>query len=286
MNILAYTTIGFNKDYLVCLDLLIQSLALCMNQENNKALQVKFAVMIDKQLENDWNPPTANLAANLKIVKYLVETHSQENHDASMNKLKIFSLMDKHNDKESLYDAVFFLDADMLVSPDFDLAGIMKAFVAHPKKETHLFAYQECNDQNDHKNMFWTLPGAYSPTDMKFFADNGILPFNAGCFLFAPNKALREHFQNILDMIDKHRGPFFYEQSFMNVYFNKRNLTCIDLLTKSNYRMFPEDETEYKGTIVHFCGSPGHGGLKSSRMRRYFQKYFRQVAKSTRPTIL
>ena len=57
---------------------------------------------------------------------------------------------------------------------------------------------------------------------------------------------MKIHFTAIKSIIKSHTSEFFYEQSFMNYYFNLINFTDRSVFTSDNYILFPKNDTEYK----------------------------------------
>jgi hypothetical protein len=84
---------------------------------------------------------------------------------------------------------------------------------------------------------------------------------------------MKNHFDNIRSMINEYKGEFFYEQSFLNVYFNKNNKTNRIVISNDNYKMHPIPHVNYEGKLVHFCGGPGNALNKYTLMTRYIWKY-------------
>jgi hypothetical protein len=85
---------------------------------------------------------------------------------------------------------------------------------------------------------------------------------------FLNNETMKQHFDNILDMVENYEGEYYYEQSFMNKYFNLKNLTdltvinnenCIMnfsmLYTNNNVLKFRNIRPSQIGKIIHFSVS-------------------------------
>lgn len=179
---------------------------------------------------------------------------------ASMNKLRIYELPDIEQ-----YDRILFLDSDILVH--MNVNALLQRVTASGK----LYVYTETTKQIDHTNLMWGLC-SYTPLELAIFQMSSVHVFNAGCFAFVRDEAMKEHFLSIQYMITQHVGPFFYEQSFMNVYFNRNGQTDRTLLTDENY-VFPKGEKAYPGYLVHFAGDPGSGKTKLQRMTAYMKAY-------------
>lgn len=127
---------------------------------------------------------------------------------SSMNKLMIYKW-----ERIKEYGRVLFLDVDILfrrnVSELFDLelhAGILYA-------ATHNLS------QHLHNTVFHKVVN-YSSNKLTEFRDRYIYAFNAGQYLFLNCELMLGHLLNV-DLISREwGGEFFFEQSFMNLYFN------------------------------------------------------------------
>lgn len=194
-------------------------------------------------------------------LKFFIVEVAKDAMEASINKLRVFEYP-----FISKYEKVLFLDCDIIVN--MDLCQILTRNL----DPSYIYAFKEKNDFNEHLSGFWSL-GNYSTSDMEYFKKNWIFPFNAGCFILMNSQSMKEHFSNILNWIRTYRGVYFYEQSFMNVYFNTRNLVRYDVINDSNYVMFPKETKDYPNKIIHFCGFPGNGENKVKIMKKYWCKF-------------
>lgn len=178
-----------------------------------------------------------------------------------MNKLRIFDLPSIQS-----YDRVFFLDSDIVVHMNLQL--LLNRVV----RPGILYVYTENREQRSHTNILYGLQ-TYTDAELESFRSNSVHVFNAGCFAFLRTDAMKLHFDAILIMIRDHRGPFFYEQSFMNAYFNRNGQTDRTLLVDSNYAFPPQEGRPYPNHLLHFAGDPGQGKSKYHRMKRYMWAY-------------
>jgi lipopolysaccharide biosynthesis glycosyltransferase len=178
-----------------------------------------------------------------------------------MNKLKIF-------DYENInkYNKIFFIDSDIIIHTNLNniFDNLTKDNLLYVKKES-LKSLRE-----DHKNIFFSLQ-LYTEEQLDNFEKEKIFVFNAGQFGFFNSEQMKNHFNNINNLIINHKGEFFYEQSFMNHYFNLNKLKNDDIL-ENKVRLFPEDNIKYENKLVHFCGI-GEGNPKYDRMLNYFNKF-------------
>lgn len=239
---LVYYTLGFDIKYLNLLHLSITSL----RKYNTKidVLVICDELIIDKCVER------MKEFSNIKIVPC---TDSVSAMDSSMKKLRIF-------DYDILkYKKILFIDSDILV--DIDLKKILDNI----KDNTKLYAFAEYKNIGFHNTKYHSLLN-YTFEDYAFFEANQIYPFNCGLFGFLNSYTMRKHFSTILSIIDKYEGEYWYEQSFMNVYFNKLNLVDTKVINDSNCLMNlditkisarPWEKSHYRSKIFHFCLAKG-----------------------------
>jgi len=243
MRSLVYYTVGKSRKYI---DILVLSLASLRAYST-----VDILVICDESFLDECKERCGN-------VSFMTCPDSKTPEEASMNKLKIFSYSRIHE-----YDRVLFLDSDILVHTH------MEPYFSKTTVPGILYVYTETKKIQDHICNMWSLVGAYTAQDLMRFRTESIHVFNAGCFSFVRSDEMKNHFANIQSMIASYKGPFFYEQSFMNVYFNKNNKTDRSLFTDNTYTFPPKGTRSYEGTLVHFAGSPGNGESKYAWMKSY-----------------
>ena len=116
-----------------------------------------------------------------------------------------------------------------------------------------------------------------------FFAKNNIYPFNCGLFAFINTADMKKHFSNILDVIKTHTGIYYYEQSFMNVYFNRLNLTNLTVINPTNcvlgihidkIPILILDKNKYCKKIFHFSATR-EADSKLREMIWWYNKFLR-----------
>lgn len=241
MKYLAYYTIGFQTSYIPVLELSIQSL-----RKSNPDIDIR--ILCDTQFKD-------HIARMFPDAHICERPNSPTPQAASMQKISVF------REDMSAYDAVIFIDSDILVGMP------LSPLLSRVENEQQLYAFAEIEEQSAHTDIIWSLQN-YSTTDLQFFRENNIRVINAGLYAFKPSETMKSHFDAIETMIHEHRGPFFFEQSFMNVYFNTRNLVNYSVFTRDNYSMHVRPETP-PNMILHFCGGPGNGMSKLFRMRSY-----------------
>jgi len=255
MNLIYYT-IGFNIQYLELLYLSIKSLR---NQNFQDVLIICDESMIDQCTEK------LKEFLNIKIVPC---SDSISAMDSSMKKLLIF------NYDISKYFKILFIDSDVLVNTNLER-------IFHGINDNKLYAGREHRSMILH-NEKWHSFQTYTENDIKFFYDNKIYPFNCGLFGFITTIRMKEHFLNILEMVKNHTGHYWYEQSFMNVYFNKLNLVDTKVINDTNYMLgievinLPSStlwlQPQYHNKIFHFTSS--HGSEAKLKDMLYWNERF------------
>ena len=243
---LVYYTLGYSGSYLDVIGLSIASLR---RSEYTGHIAVLCDEMFLPQCKATLGPD----------ILYKTFPNSTTPEQASMNKLRIFDLPGIES-----YDRVLFLDSDILVH--MDTAPLFQSIVTPGT----LYVYTETTNQEDHQALYWGLQ-SYTQEELAVFRETNTHVFNAGCFAFVRNDVMKEHFRTILRGIAQYTGPFFYEQSFLNVYFNRNGATDRTLLTSANYVLGPDQSRAYPGYLVHFSGDPGSGTSKYQRMSAYIR---------------
>ena len=246
---LIYYTIGFSDLYKNCIDLSIKSL-----KYFTKGKESEYDIII--LCDNSFYTSLKVMFPSIKIIS---SYDSNTPEIASMRKLDIFDY-----DIQS-YDKVLFIDSDILIHMN------VLDYIKKIDKEDVLYVCTEHKEQKQHMCLYYSLVN-YTREQLEYFNRNNIHVFNAGLFGFIPSNQMKNHFDNIRDNIKKHTGKFYYEQSFMNVYFNLSNKTNRDLFTRENYILGPIYK-EYKDSLLHFCGSPGNGTIKYNAMLKYSKEF-------------
>lgn len=240
---LVYFTVGFNPKYIEILYIAIKSL--------RKRNSVDVLVICDESFIEQCTNSLKEFS-NINIVAC---DNSTDAPNSSMKKLQIFKY------DLSKYSKILFIDSDILIGRtlDYFFEGIV---------ENKLYTGAEFDHMNFHSYICHSLLN-YTKKQLNFLKTNNIKVFNCGFFGFLNNCVMNEHFDNILQMVKTHTGEFYYEQSFMNVYFNLRNLTNTSLINKDNYTLgfydneiivvnLPWKKRQSKNKVVHFawCSGP------------------------------
>ena len=247
---LLYTTVGKSRDYLKCLNTFCNSLV-----KNNN--HINFLIITDISFRSEVD----SIVSAYDINYYILERKDSETSEiASMHKLDIHDFSDLYK-----FINILYVDLDCIFQGD-----ILK-ILNNKLEDNKLYVMSENTNITSHKELFWSLDN-YSEEDINFFTSNNIYVFNAGCFLFKNIHSMKEHFLKLKELIKTHKGNFFYEQSFMNVYFNKLNIIDYTIITRDIYRLEFFNPTEtLSELIVHFCGSPGNGASKIERINNYYK---------------
>ena len=242
---LVYFTVGFNPDYINLLYLAIKSL--------RKRNSVDVMVICDEALVEQCTDSLKEFS-DITIVPC---ENSTDGPNSSMKKLQIFKY------DLSKYSKILFIDSDVLIGRTLD-----SFFDGITKNKLYVGEDKFSSDINFHLMQYHSLLN-YTYDDLVFFSKNKIKVFNCGFFGFLNNSVMKEHFDNILEMVRTHVGHFYYEQSFMNVYFNLRNLADTKLINKTNYMLgFLNEEKillklvwlnpNFKNKVVHFAYCRGY----------------------------
>ena len=253
MKKLVYYTLGYSIKYIELLKLSIISLLY-----HNK--DVDIILLIDEKII-PYSKSVEELSSRIKIFSCPDSSSPQE---ASMRKLSI------HNYNIENYDAVIYIDSDILINRCLD--DVFDSIITTDK----LCAYPESYNQEYHTHLYWSLNN-YTPQQLQYFNNNNIYIFNAGLFGFKNTSDMKKHFTNVRGIIKSHTGPYFYEQSFMNYYFNLINNTNFTIINKDIYIMFPVDNLDYGCKIIHFTGTECPDDFKLNKMLNYKNMFLKHL---------
>lgn len=259
---LVYYTVGHNPVYLKMLYLSILSL--------NKYNTIDVIVICDEKIIDECE----NILKQFDNVTIYSCTGCNDAMSSSMKKLEIFSCSIEK------YEKILFVDCDILIH--LKLEDIFEKIT-----EDKLYAFNEEDRFLFHIMQFHSLRD-YTGDELVFLYDNKIKVFNAGLFGFLNNEVMKQHFDNILDMVKNYEGEYYYEQSFMNKYFNLKNLVNGNVINKENcimnFTMYPFNntilkfrnmQTNHAGKFIHFSLSKETPHKKLEDMFSYYEKYLK-----------
>lgn len=166
--------------------------------------------------------------------------------EASKQKIKIFEYS-KIND----YENVLFIDADTLFVRD------VKEIFELAQEYNILYTAHNANlsvEMTEH-TLYHGLK-FYTKEETELIKNNRQMPFNAGQFMFKNSSYMKEHFSNLQWLMENYPGEYFFEQSFMNHYFNSNLMTSsLNFNKKIHLLMNHSNELHDQSVVViHFIG--------------------------------
>lgn len=255
---LIYFTLFYNDEYIDLLKFLLKSL----NNQKFKNFELLFItnnIMLEK-LKN------LKLLSSFNTNFYLMENVTNSV-DASMQKIKIFEW-----EKIDQYKNILFLDLDILVIND-----ISSVFENNKIKNNIFYGATHNHSQNLHRTAYHSLID-YSEEQLKNFSNKNISALNAGQFFIKNTKTMQKHFENINNFIKVWDGRYFFEQSFINYYFNLLEIADTQTL-RDEFQFVSINENECEKTFgarsvfVHFMGNACNGIGKIEFIKKYYSKY-------------
>jgi len=258
---LVYFTVNSDKDYLKMLRVCLRSIISNASSLKN----IDFIVISDSfseyiSLRDEF--PEINLY--FRQVKKPADGIA-----ASMNKLRIFELFPYFDE----YQKILFLDCDIVFNQD-----IQKIFTLE-LKDSKIYSiihdeYHRATINTKYHNLI-----KFNQEIVDSLNSSGITPFNAGQFLIRASQKMARHFQNINLIRELWQGDFFFEQSFMNTYFNYNFASDTKLLDDFFCLFYIGDNainslTLGKSKNIHYAGDPCNGSTKLEFLKSEFQNYY------------
>jgi len=256
-NLIYFTVFG-NKDYVKLLEMLVRTIG----KQSYKKFEILFIT--------DSN--------TLKLIKKIEELKKYQTYfhvvagisnpvDASMQKLKIYEWLYVNK-----YKNILFLDADILV-----LGDLKQIFESKKAKSNVFYSATHNKDTSLHKTVYHCLID-YTDAELKNFEKNKITAFNAGQFFFKNTSSMRKHFDTINNFISTWDGRYFFEQSFLNYYFNILNMSDTKTFDKQfQFVSINENQTNIKfdkdAVFAHFMGNATNGEGKLNFMIKHYGEY-------------
>jgi len=245
MRNLIYFVVGGERDY-------SKLLLYCINtircyQDND---DYDIMVMCDEEY--------ANVIREFPIQYIHITPHNPSVIHVSMRKTEIFSFTHIHE-----YEKVLYLDCDIVV------CGSLKYMMELVKFDDILYVVPE---SNDHTCSFFQMHDKpYDTKTLDEFSKKNIYAFNCGQFAFKVSKKMEQHFNDIANQIHTSYDPslHFYEQCFMNNYFNRLGAVSYDIAGYVNLlNPVQLKETITLRTINHLFVASVHYMVKLHRMKQ------------------
>jgi hypothetical protein len=273
-DLLIYTTVGNNPQYIPFLDLFCESL--CSSNINARK---NVLVISDINFHTQVHRILSKYAA---LNFYIMDVpNSYTPQEASMNKTKLFEF-----DHIYKFKLCMFVDIDCLFMNNLEQC-ILKSEI----KDNSLYVYSEYKSVDANKLIWYCLSDVdkkichYSDSDLQFLKKYNKFPFNAGLFLFKVSETMQTHFENVRRLVLTYDGFSFYEQGFLNTYFHLTNVSNNSIFTDSSVLMLHNRPiSEYSShTIVHFNhGEAGDAAHKQALMTEFWNLH---KSKSTDVTV-
>ena len=261
---LVYFTVGYSKEYIDLLKCCIFSIVFNCKDLSN----VDFLLITDdKQSFDEVSKTFPDLNLN-----YLVFPKAKDGVEASMNKLKVFEYKNIFK-----YKKILFLDADIVLNNDVNQIFNLDIQDHKIYSLTHEGCGYEVHNSKYHNITRYTKEKINRLTKLK------IKPFNAGQFLMLSSVGMARHFTNIKYITDLWQKDYFFEQSFLNTYFNYNEAANTSLLEDyfSIYYIAQhkiESLKIDKSKNIHYAGDPCNGSTKLEFLKSEFPNYYGVLA--------
>lgn len=277
---LLYFTLNANKEY-------IKLFEYCINSIFKQSVNTPFDVLIycPKEWEmeirdvlNKANVPEC-VGIHLEFVSY-----TDEGIKASMVKLQICKYA-----RIKEYGRVLYLDTDILAQQSMDYMWMTVCTPGYLHACIHVLA------EHLHGTVFHSLR-PYTMGEMNRFKENRIHAFNAGQFMFDVSDRMIRHMENVLWLSEEWPDDYFFEQSFMNHYFNIFGISdvyallgrvrFIAIMLGKGAMHFPGPKVE-TAALLHFAGHACDAQQKEKFMLEHFRHliYERDTSNGTGTTV-
>lgn len=168
--------------------------------------------------------------------------------------------------KFNTYEKILYIDVDIIVQ-----GNIIDVFnkIDNIKNNT-LYAAKE----GDLEGKYWYM-NTYKDGNVEKMHKDGIHSFNSGMFMFSASDEMKQHFKNVkkfaLDYYKNQtdKSHSFYDQTFMNYYFNMNRLSNTNNYLNKIYKMFPNEKKYYPNKVVLHVAGLGRYKEKVNIMRKY-----------------
>ena len=164
------------------------------------------------------------------------------------------------------YHKILYLDTDILITS----YSINNLFDEPLNDKLHVII--EHNNYNNYEHVL--QDSLYTNQQQLELQHKNIYPFNNGQFIFIYSSDMKNHFNNIINLIKTKKYNLFIDQQAMNTYFNKLFLTESNILDKYT-KLFATDyiitNDNKNKCIMHFCGNIHNGIKKQDKMLQFLK---------------
>lgn len=258
---LIYFTINYNEEY-------VELFLRCINNLNKHSHGSSYDILIitcdriKKKIQGD-----NRFKYRAENVYFHVVPEAVDGIAASMNKLKIYAW-----DRIDNYGRVLFLDVDIMCINN------ISRILSLPARPGILHSTIHMAQQHLHQTVYHRLL-QYSMTEMNWFKEKDVYAFNAGQFMFINSPRMLAHMAVVDWMTRVWPGAYFFEQSYMNHYFNGFALSDVQLLLPTVWFlavhlgpraiMQPHISIE-NATCIHFSGHACDCQFKLDFINQYY----------------
>lgn len=207
---LIYFTIGHNQEYIHILKFCHYSMLL---NSPNIASKVDLLIMCDESYE-------LIIRTLIPYARIFITDKNENTMQVAMRKLEIFSYPEINE-----YDNILYLDCDIVITKD--ISRILNKQIEDDK----IYIKKENFIEDPFNKLFFGLK-KYSPEDINNFILNNNVPINSGLILFKNTEKMKDHFKNILNISKNWKNEYYYDQSFINHYFQYNKKYDHELLDK------------------------------------------------------
>lgn len=260
---LVYFTINYNISYLFLFLYCLRSL----NKSHDAGCKYDVLIICPAVMEKMINDLIDEYGVRLRCDN-LYFHHvpvAADGVEASMNKLKVYGW-----ERIKEYGKVLFLDVDIVFNRCVD--ELFKLDL----KPGILHAGIHMQSMHLHNTVFHKLVNKYTEEELQVFNEKGIYAFNAGQFMFINSESMLRHMYNVSWLSRAWNGPYFFEQAFMNHYFNRYLISDVTLLNDRIKFMPVQLEGDVFNSVnsdtvfIHFTGEACNAQAKMKFIRKHF----------------
>ena len=263
---LIYYVVNTNIDYIDILELSLKSLEYCTVNYRQNLFDKGFEILFigpQEYLEKIKSLPETKHF----ICHYMSVPYTKSGVEASMDKLRIYDF-----EKIKDYRKIFFVDADILFKNN-PTTTIFSKDISDNKLYSSIPNF---NSETGNFNEIFHNIVIFGPEEVKRLLNNKIHSFNAGQYIFLNSNRMKAHFTNLIDLIKLWKWEYFFEQGFMNYYFNRYELSDVHTFLQDFNFVWTWDRNieldlnyfNSKCTTMHFLGTSAKSDFKLNVMRR------------------